>query len=73
MSYAACKRDRLGSNKLMQPTRVQGIECSIEFKNSDLRSKCTNDTVYVISLQGHTAQCECKVSVNQRFSGSIVQ
>ena len=30
-----------------QEFKVQGIECPIGFKNSDLRSKCANGTVYI--------------------------
>ena len=47
MSYAACERNGLGSSKLMQPTRVQGVDSLIGFKYSDLRSKCPNGTVYI--------------------------
>ena len=35
------------ASKLMQPTRVQGMTSLIRFKNSDLRSKCSNGTVYI--------------------------
>ena len=35
------------ADELMQPTRVQDVTSPMRFKNSDLRSKCPNGTVYI--------------------------